>query len=109
MPPGLPLKWGQEHQTVTKEGSNPVSVRSYRYPQIQKAEIEWMVANMLLVSIIRPSHSPYSSLVLLVKKNDSSWRFCVDYHALNKETVPDKWPIPVIENLFDELHGAVVF
>lgn len=89
MPPGLPPKRGLEHHIVTKEGGNPVSVRPYRYPQIQKEEIEKMVRDIILVGIIRPSHSPYSIPVLLVKKKGRSWRFCVDYRALNKETVAD--------------------
>jgi len=84
-------------------------VNPYRYPFAQKNEIEKIIKELLESGVINPSISPYSSPVDMVLKKDGEWCMCPDFRALNKLTVKDKFPIPVVDDLLDELNGAQFF
>lgn len=107
-PTSLPPKRTQYHRIHLK-GAEPISVKPYRYLAVQKDAMEELVREMLDSGVIRNSTSPLSASVVLVRKKDGSWRMCVEYRELNKNTVQDKFPMPVIEELLDELHGARYF
>lgn len=108
-PQGYPPERAFAHDIPLLPGAAPVNVRPYHYPLVVKDEIERQIAEMLRSGIVQPSHSPFSSSVLLVKKKDGTYRFCVDFRHLNAITVKSKYPVPVIEELLDELHGASWF
>ncbi|CAL9221332.1 unnamed protein product [Arabidopsis halleri] len=104
-----PFRANHDHKIPLLEGSNPINQRPYRYALHQKNEIDKMVQELLSKGTIQPSSSPYASPVVLVKKKDGSWRLCVDYRGLNGMTVKDRFPIPLIDDLMDELGGSAVY
>jgi len=108
-PAGYPPARHCDHEIPLLPGAAPVQVRPYRYPPAVKDEIERQVSEMLSSGLIQPCSSPFSSAVLLVKKKDGSFRFCVDFRQLNAITAKNKYPVPVIEELLDELQGASWF
>jgi hypothetical protein len=81
----------------------------YRHPRRFKDEIEKEIKQLLVMGHIRPSNNPFASSVVLVLKKDGTMRMCIDYRALNKKTIKNRYPIPRIDELMDELHGAVFF
>lgn len=81
-------------------------MRPYRYTPEQKDEIEAQVKEMLRLGLIVPSTSAFSSPVLLVKKKDQTWRFCIDFRHLNAITLKTTYPMPIIDELLDEIAGS---
>jgi len=108
-PDTLPPPRSCDHQISLVPGATPVNIRAYIYAPAQKIEIERQLTEMLHNGIIRSSSSPYASPVLLVRKKDGTWIFCVDYRHLNTITVKNKHPMPIVEELIDELAGAKWF
>jgi hypothetical protein len=105
----LPSCGVHDHSIPFIPGSLPANIRPYRHPFSQKNEIEKIVQELLNVGIILPSTSPYSSLVVMVLKKEGSWCMCPNFRALKKLTIKDKFPIPVIDDLLDELSGTQFF
>jgi len=108
-PSGLPPRRPQDHRIPLVEGARSVSARPYRYTPQQKDEIQRQIKEMLSQGFIRLSTSPFASPVLLVRKKDGSRRFCIDYRMLNAITVKNKYPMPIVDELLDELAGACWF
>ncbi|KAK1695873.1 hypothetical protein QYE76_012570 [Lolium multiflorum] len=108
-PTGLPPRRQYDHQIPLIPGARPVSVRPYRVVPELKTEIEKQVAELLRQGIITHSTSPFSSPVLLVRKDGNAWRLVVDFRWLNALTMKGKYPLPVIDELLDELAGSQWF
>jgi hypothetical protein len=108
-PTQLPPSRSCDHSIPLVPGAAPVYSRPYRFSPAIKDEVEKQVKEMLASGIIQKSTSPFSSAVLLVKKKDNTWRFCVNYRQLNAITIKGKYPIPIIDELLDELSGATWF
>jgi hypothetical protein len=109
IPPGAPPDGGFEHIIELEEAAKPVITTPYRHPKKYKDENEKAIKELLDMGHIRPSSSPFASSVVLVKKKDGTMRMCIDYRALNKKTIKNRYPIPRIDELLDELHRALYF
>jgi len=90
-------------------GTSLVSMAPYRIAPAEFVERKKQIEEFMAKQFIRPSTSPWEAPVLLVKKKDGSSRLCVDYKVLNKMTMKNKYPLPKIDDLMDQLHGSSVF
>jgi hypothetical protein len=107
--PGLPLERDVEFVIELKPGTAPVSRRSYRMPPKELAELKTLLQDLLEKGFIRQSSSPWGCPAIFVMKKDQTLRMCVDYRTLNEVTIKNKYPLPWIDILFDQLTGARVF
>jgi hypothetical protein len=107
--PGLPLERDVEFVIELKLGTAPISRRSYRMPPNKLVELKTQLQDLLEKGFIRPSSSSWGCPAIFVKKKDQTLRMCVDYRPLNEVTIKNKYPLPRIDILFDQLTGARVF
>ena len=107
--PGLPPPRQIEFHIDLVPGAAPIAKAPYRLAPSEMKEIMTQLQELLEKGFIRPSSSPWGAPVLFVKKKDGSMRMCIDYRELNKVTVKNKYPLPRIDDLFDQLQGANFF
>ena len=93
-----------EHKIETGSAT-PVKQLPRRLPNSLRSAVEEQVEEMLENNIIKPSNSPWSSPIVLVRKKDGTWRFCIDFRKLNDVTVKDAFPLPQVADLVDTLAG----
>ena len=99
---------GIDHVIPTEPGAKPAYRPPYRLSPAETQEVEKQVAELLLQGLIEPSSSPFGAPVLFVSKPDGSLRMCIDYRLLNSQTIKNKYPLPRIDQLIDQLNGAKV-
>ncbi|KAL0534031.1 hypothetical protein IC582_028308 [Cucumis melo] len=107
--PGLPPPKEIDFAIELEPGTTSISRAPYKMAPAELKELKIQLQELLDKGFIRPSVSPWGTLVLFVKKKDGSMRLCIDYRELNKVTVKNRYPLPKIDDLFDQLQGATVF
>ncbi|GJS38201.1 reverse transcriptase domain-containing protein [Tanacetum coccineum] len=107
--PGIPPARQVEFQIDLVPGAAPVARAPYRLAPSEMKELAEQLQELSDKGFIRPNSSPWGAPVLFVKKKDRSFRMCIDYHELNKSTVKNGYPLPRIDDLFDQLQGSSVY
>jgi hypothetical protein len=107
--PGVPPERDTVFEIKLVPGTQPIFRTPYRMAPVEQVELKKQLDDLLAKGFIRPSKSPWAFPVLFVEKKDGTKRLCVDYRALNQVTIKNKYPLPRIDALFDQLRGAKVF
>ncbi|KAB2607777.1 S ribonuclease [Pyrus ussuriensis x Pyrus communis] len=107
--PGLPPDRDMEFTIELLPGTNPISLTPYRMAPVELRELKVQLQELVDKGFIQPSTSPWGAPVLFVRKKDGTLRLCIDYRQLNRVTIKNRYPLPRIDDLFDQLRGACVF
>lgn len=107
--PGLPPDRGVDHTIPLQPGAKPTFRSPCRLSPLEMEEVERQVAELLRLQHIEPSAAPFGAPVLFVQKKDGSLRMCVDYRALNKLTIQNKYPLPRIDEMLERVRSAKIF
>eukprot|EP00253_Pinus_taeda_P013359 PITA_13359 len=108
-PEGFPPKIGIQHEIHLQQDAQLPNIGMYRMSFLENAKVKKQIQELLEKWIIKPSTSPSGSRIVLVQKKDGTWRICVDFKALNKITVKNRYPLPHIDNLLNRLKEVVYF
>ena len=109
LPAGLPPARKVDHAIKLEPGAEPAWRPTYRMSPLELQEVKKQLNDLLAKGWIQPSVSPYGAPILFVRKKEGSLRMCVDYRALNKQTIKNRYPLPRTDELLDQLHEAAVF
>ena len=109
LPYGPPPKRVLDHEIETLPGETPPHRSPYRLSVAEMDELKRQIDTLLEQGWIRPSSSPYGAPILFIPKKNGQWRMCIDYRALNKITIKNRYPLPKVDELMDRLHGAKYF
>jgi hypothetical protein len=107
--PGMPPERELEFTIDLKPGTELIARMLYRMSTLELQELKMQLKELLDLRLIRPSVSPWGAPVIFIRKKNGSWRICIEYRQLKKATIKNQYPLPRIDDLFDQMKGATVF
>jgi hypothetical protein len=107
--PGMPPERELEFTIDLKPGTEPIARTPYWMSTLELQELKMQLKELLDLGLIRPSVSPWGEPAIFIRKKDGSLSLCIDYRQLNKATIKNQYPLPRIDDLFDQMKGAMVF